>query len=351
MLLFDADVHESFSSVKDLIPYLDEPWRSIIVNGGWRGFNQPFAYTTQGAGNRADVRSKDGSASVSDYRMMREQLLDAYNPQYAVLTGYFYPAMFKMQFEFASAMAAAYNDFVVEHWLAKDERFIGSVHIVPQEPLTAAREIDRMGPHPQIKQVMLPVATLPYGDPYYAPIFEAAQRHGLIVALHHTIMAEGALGMGRYYIERHMLLPQPMMAEIISLVCCGVFDRYPDLKFILLEGGFSWLPHLLWRMDREYKSQRHEIPWLKKLPSSHLRERVRFSTQPTEDITAEQWGKLTDLMGSEDLLVFSTDYPHFDFDSPETAIPRGLPESLRRKIFWQNGADLYGVSPRTAAPA
>lgn len=60
MLLIDSDVHESFSSVRDLVPYLPEPYREWIARGAWRGFSQPFAYTSPGSGNRADVRNADG---------------------------------------------------------------------------------------------------------------------------------------------------------------------------------------------------------------------------------------------------------------------------------------------------
>jgi predicted TIM-barrel fold metal-dependent hydrolase len=138
-----------------------------------------------------------------------------------------------------------------------------------------------------------------------------------------------------------------MMAEVISLILNGVFDSYSELRFIILEGGFSWLPHLMWRMDREYRQGRVEVPWVKKLPSEHMRERLRFSTQPTEDLSPDQWLKLIDLMGSDEYLIFSTDYPHFDFDDPEASIPRALPADLREKIFWKNGAKFYDL----AAPA
>lgn len=345
MLLLDADVHESFSSVRDLVPYLPEPYREWIARGAWRGFSQPFCYTSPGSGNRADVRNSDGSASVSDYGVMQRQLLDAYDETYTVLTGYFYPTMLKLQFGLGSALAAAYNDYVAEHWLAKDKRFIGSAQINARDPDMAAREIDRMAAHPQIKQVMLPVVDdIAYGHPMYKPIFAAAARNNLAIALHHTVAAEGPFGMGLHYVERHTLLPTSMMAEVISLILNGVFDGFPNLRFIILEGGFSWLPHLLWRMDREYRQGRVEIPWVKKLPSEHMRERLRFSTQPTEDLSPDQWTKLIDLMGSDEYLIFSTDYPHFDFDDPNAAIPRALPEDLREKIFWKNGAAFYGLA-------
>ncbi|GAA3840293.1 amidohydrolase [[Pseudomonas] carboxydohydrogena] len=350
MPIIDTDVHESFSSLKDLVPYLPEPYKSWIANGAWRGFSQPFAYTSPGNGNRADVKSADGSASVSDYRLMRDQLLDPYKLTHAVLTGYFYPTGLKLQYGLATALASAYNDYVLEHWISKDKRFLGSVQINARDPEAAAREIDRMAAHPQIRQVMLPVVDdIAYGHPMYRPIFAAAERNKMMVAFHHTTFAQGPYGMGLHYMERHCLIPISLMPQVISLIANGVFDAYPNLRFMILEGGFSWLPHVMWRMDREYRQGRVEIPWVKKLPSQHCRERLRLSTQPTEDISGEDWMKLIDLMGTDDLLVFSTDYPHFDFDDPNAAIPRSLPAGTRDKILWKNAAQFYGLDIREPA--
>lgn len=130
---------------------------------------------------------------------------------------------------------------------------------------------------------------------------------------------------------------------LASLVCNGVFDTYPNLKFAMIESGFSWLPHLLWRFDQNYRALHQEVPWVKSLPSAHILERVRFSTQPTEDISAENWLRLIDMLGSDRLFIFSTDYPHWDFDAPDDAIPRSLPADLRQKIFYENARDLYDL--------
>jgi predicted TIM-barrel fold metal-dependent hydrolase len=73
--------------------------------------------------------------------------------RYGILTGYFYPSMLKTQREFATALASAYNDFMIENWLEKDDRFLGSIQIAPQDPLSAAQEIDRLGSHPRMIQV------------------------------------------------------------------------------------------------------------------------------------------------------------------------------------------------------
>jgi predicted TIM-barrel fold metal-dependent hydrolase len=348
--VIDIDVHEAFASLQALVPYLDEPWREMIRRGHWKGFTQPFTYWATGGGNRADAKPERGGPEGSDYELMRRQLLDAYDLRAAILTGYFYPVMLgDMQVEFASALASAYNSYQIEEWLSLDHRFRGSVHVAPQDPQAAAREIDRVGAHPQIVQVLLGITTRAYGNAFYFPIFEAAQRNGLKVATHHTVYVEGALGMGRYYIERHMLIPQGTMAQIISLVTSGAFDRFPELEFVCLEGGFTWLPHLMWRMDREYKSLRAEIPWVKRLPSEHVRERLRLSTQPVEDLSRDEFMKIIDLIGSDEVVMFATDYPHFDFDSPLRSLPPGLPEDLKRKILYENATRFYGLTEQTRA--
>ncbi len=276
---------------------------------------------------------------------MQRLLLDAYGIEVGILTGYFYPVMMgDMQVEFASA--SAYNDYQISEWLDKDERFRGSIHVAPQDPRAAAREIDRVGGHPQMVQVMLALGGLnrAYGDPFFFPVFEAAERNGLVIATHHNVYASGAFGMGRYYVERHVLIPQVTMSTLNSLTFNGVFDRFPSLKFTMLEGGFTWLPHLLWRMDREYKSLRQEVPWVKKLPSEHIvgDRRVTLATQPTEDLSADEWEKVIDLIGGDETLVFATDYLHFDFDSPTRALPSGLNADLKRKILSENARSFYG---------
>lgn len=342
--VIDVDVHEAFKSLQDLVPYLAEPWKSLIDSGAWKGFTQPFVYWGTGGGNRADSVPPEGGAPGSSYELMRRQLLDEYPIKYAILTGYFYPVMLQnMQHEFASAIASAYNDYQIENWIKKDSRFLGSIHVAPQDPKAAAREIDRMAEHPQMVQVMLPIADRAYGEDFYFPIYEAAQRHNLLIAMHHTVIVKGALGMGRYYIERHMLIPQGMMAEIYSLIAGGVFSRFPGIRVVGLEGGFSWLPHLMWRADREYKSLRQEVPWVKHLPSRYLHDQLRLAIQPTEDINADQWMKVTELMGSDKMLMFATDYPHFDFDSPERALPSGLPEDIKRKVLHDNAMEFYNL--------
>jgi uncharacterized protein len=165
--IIDTDVHESFRSHRDLIPYLDEPWRGLIERGAWKGMTgRPYAFWSAGGGLRVDAKPESDEAghAASSYEMMRQQLLDLYNIERVILTGYFYPAVRgDMQVEFSTALASAYNDFLIDEWLNKDERFRSSIHVAPQDPDGAGREIERLGEHPQFVQVMLPMGKRGYG--------------------------------------------------------------------------------------------------------------------------------------------------------------------------------------------
>ena len=243
--------------------------------------------------------------------------------------------------EFATALTTAYNNWVIEHWLERDPRLLTSIHVAPQDPQGAAREIERLGDHPRVVQVLLPLGQWAYGEPFYHPIFAAAARHHLVIGLHHSTAVTSALGQGRYYIEWHANVPQTAMATLTSLVCNGVFEKFPSLHFAVLESGWSWLPHLLWRFDQNYRSLHQEIPWVKQLPSTSLRERVKFSTQPTEDFSAQNWLRLIDMLETDRLFIFATDYPHWDFDSPDASIPHRLPSDLKQHVVFRDIAKIF----------
>ena len=107
---------------------------------------------------------------------------------------------------------------------------------------------------------------------------------------------------------------------VASLVIEGVFEAFPTLNFVSLEGGFVWAGPLAWRMDRLFERFRAEVPHLKLRPSEYLKRNMYFATQPMEEppnrrhlLDAVEW------IGT-DRLLFSSDYPHWDFDDPLRAI-------------------------------
>ena len=130
-------------------------------------------------------------------------------------------------------------------------------------------------------------------------------------------------------------------AQLISLVFEGVFDRFPGLRVVCIEGGVAWVPPLAWRMDRLFEEMSDEVPELSRRPSEYLRQQVWWTTQPVEEpVRGEHLLQALDRVG-HDRLLFATDYPHWDYDDPARAFPVPLPAGLRERVFAQNAVALY----------
>jgi len=202
---------------------------------------------------------------------------------------------------------------------------------------------------PGFVQVHIPLSNRLLGDRHHYPIFEAAERHALPVAVHPNaidgIFRTGpstAGGTPSYYAEWHTGLTQVFQANLISLVCQGVFERFPGLRVIMTEGGFAWLPDVLWRMDKNWRGLRDELPWLTRPPSEYVFDHVRFTTQPfIEPAKRAHVAQICDMIQADRVLLFSTDYPHWDFNDPVRALA-ALPPHVKERVFARNALELYG---------
>ncbi len=112
----------------------------------------------------------------------------------------------------------------------------------------------------------------------------------------------------------------------------------------MIEAGFAWAPSLLWRLDKHWSRMRAETPHLTRPPSEYARENIWWTTQPMEE--PERHRHLLDVIGwlGWDRLLFATDYPHWDFDSPAEVLPNGGTQAQRHGLFRGNAAALYGLA-------
>jgi predicted TIM-barrel fold metal-dependent hydrolase len=352
--MIDCDVHQNLTSIGELLPYLPEVYREHIEHGGYAGISFPeYHWSHPGGFWRDDAFPSDGSPPGSDYELLRSQLLDQYHIDYAILTGEDILTVSAMPSpQLASALARAYNDWLIETWLSRDRRLKGSVAVATQDVDKAAEEIRRVGRNSDIVQVLLPSHNrIGYGDPYYRPIYEAAVEHDLVIGIHAgaggcgTMGVPSAAGWPTYYLEWHSLANTQMMAQLTSLVCHGVFETFPSLRVVLIEGGVCWLPGCLWRLDQDYKALRKEVPWLKRLPSEYVHDHIRLSTQPLErPDDLRELRTMLELIGPE-MLLFASDYPHWDFDNP-LRLP--IRKEWQDQIFDTNARDWYRLP--VAAP-
>ncbi len=346
--LIDADIHNGIKDPRDLLPYLAKPWHQQWLGGG-SGVGQPY-YSPVGV-LRKDAIPDAGGFSGSDPAYMLKDHFDRYAIDYGILTGQGTPEMsLNPDLDYGNAVCSAYNDYLIDQWLSVSPRFKGSLMINHSDPQAAAKEIMRVGGHPDIVQVMMSSASrMPFGQRFYHPIYEAAERMGLPVAIHPGTEGRGISGpptpsgYPSRYMEWHNTLPTNYMGHINSLVCEGVFEKFPSLKFVGIEGGIAWLPHLMWRMDKNYKALRDTTPWLKKLPSEYIRAHILLTTQPIEEPEhPEHLVQIFKMCGAEDMVMYSSDYPHWDFDHPKLALAP-FPKEIRAKVQAQNAIKLYNL--------
>ena len=357
--LIDCDMHPKLRSLSDLFPYLPERWRQRIgvkepgkkQDPGTRRnvFSVPnrFYFHPEGA-SRLDAIGPEGGPPGSDFETTKSQLLDKYRIDYAIIVGQDCTGLSGIpDADLAAAFASAYNDWVLDAWCSRDPRFKAAIWVSPRDPHLAAQEIDRLGDHPDCVQVQISPMNILLGQRFFYPIYEAAVRHGLPVAIHGGAESSGvndpllAGGTPSYYIELHSGLPQLGWAHITSLICEGVFERFPTMKFILQEMGYAWVPGLMWRLDMDWRSLRTEVPWVKRPPSEYIIDHVRFTSQPVEEPPRPEYQRqILEMIVAEKTIIFASDYPHWDFDDPRQILNE-VSESLRRRIFYENALEIF----------
>jgi predicted TIM-barrel fold metal-dependent hydrolase len=355
--MIDCDVH-IYGSDDEILAYVDPGQREWFrLQGGLGLPGYPFGHPT--GWFRHDSAYELGTEDGNSLEATQRQLLDPFGVEIGVLTASYGLAVSLMTSAYrAEAFGRAHNDWVRERWLDQDSRLRGSIVCPAQEPRVAAAEIRRVAADDRFVQVLLVGGSeRPYGDPRYLPIFEAATECGLPVAIHSggeavgVAAPPGGAGIPSFYIEWHTLgAAGSIMAHLVSLLCHGVFDRFPSLKVLLMEGGIAWLPGILWRLDTNWRALRPEVPWLDRKPSETAREHIRFSTQPLEhtDGHDELLFEMLEAVGAPDILCFATDYPHWDSDDPAFMLRR-LPEAWREPVMHSNAAALYGQRLALAA--
>ena len=350
LAVIDCDIHAAMPN--DATLFKDWPTRGqrhpeMFGMRGHIGGAYPRAVPNAA---RLDSYPPNGLPPGGDLPFLQEQLLDEWDLEYGIMTP-LYGAGGMINLEYGAALASAVNDWQLAEWVEPEPRLRGSILVAYEDGELAAQEIDRVGDNPGFVQVLLVVRTRePLGHRKYWKMYEAACRHDLPIAIHFGGSGGGPItgtGWPSHYIEDHGGMPQAFQPQVISLVTEGIFELFPTLKIVLIEGGFAWVPPLMWRMDQSWKRLKEEAPRVKRLPSDYVRDHFWITTQPMEEPPQQRYfEELLEQMNMNDKLMFATDYPHWDFDAPDRALPTTLPLALRRAIMADNARTLYKLERR-----
>ncbi|MDR0358698.1 MAG: amidohydrolase family protein [bacterium] len=327
----DCDVHNEVPSIHALVPYLPPYWveqvRDTIFTGPLDSYYPVSESRAPLEGVRAWLDETGPAAAILSCTYAIDSL---HNPDQAV------------------ALARAINDWQVAEWLVQDPRLRASIVVPSQLPALAAEEIERVAEHPGFVQVLLPARSHhPYGSRLYIPLWEAIARHGLVGGIHFGGApgnASSPSGWPSYFLEEYAGAALTFATQVTSLVTEGVFDRFPELRVTLLESGCTWLPPHLWRFDKEWKNLRRQVPWVRRPPSEYVRDHVRLTITPL-DAPGEpgQLPSVVEELGSPDLLLYASDYPHLHGGDPERDVLAHLDPELGRRIREDNARAWYGL--------
>jgi len=349
-LVLDSDVHPGMDQ-KDLLSRLDKRWRDRYEHYGVRNPSQATYPRVRNSGGRLD--SRPDASPGSSLGLTQSQLLDEFKEDYAILLPLGASTYSGTTPEFAAALCRAVNDQIREGWLDQDPRLRSTLNVPLEAPELAVAEIERCAGDPRFVQVLgSPNLEAQVGDRKYWPIYRAAAEAGLPIAAHTGGFDAHHNGTGwpSYYLEYHISWRASVAEMVLSMVCEGVFQEIPDLKVVLVEGCTCWGGPLQWTMDSVRTVAGGEIAHLERTPSEYFRDHFWFTTQPLEEPEdPRQLVEALEFTQMTDHIMFSSDYPHWDFDSPARTLPASMPREMRDKIMGINAANLYGLHPLGAA--
>jgi hypothetical protein len=343
--LIDTDVHVSIPDARVLLPYLEPYWREHVQRRGLERENlEASAYPSNAAINaRPDWKPEKGVPG-SRLDLLQSQLLDRYGHRNAILN-VIHGAQVMFSEDLSLAFCRAINNYIAAEWLDRDSRLRASIVVPPHSAELAAEEVERLADDHRFVQILtLAMGELPLGRRQHWPLYRVAEKHGLPIGIHAGSSFRhppSAGGWGSLYLEDYVSYAQGFAGALNSMVTEGVFVKFPALKVVLIESGVTWLPASLWRLDKTWRGVRAETPWLEEQPTHTIRRNVRLTLQPFDaPPTQDQVTKFLEQLGSEEMLMFSSDYPHWHYDGDD-AIPEGLPDALIQKICIENPLNTY----------
>ena len=273
--------------------------------------------------------------------------------------------------DFAIAQCQAYNDWLSDFCATAPNRFFG-IAIIPQQDVdAAAAEIRRASQKPGLVGTFIrpnPVVEWHhFHDPVYDPMWKAAADVGWPLGLHPYLAADlpgavlglhlntvksrtgmrmgAGLNMDNIFYTQAIGNPVDMMTALCFVLAGGVCERYPDLRFIVLETNGGWITPWMERLDHHWKTFPFDVPDCKLAPSEYFRRQCYISFDADEETLAIAAG--SPYVG-DDRIIWASDYPHPDAKFPGTVDElteniEPLAEDARANIAWRNAQRLYDL--------
>ena len=257
---------------------------------------------------------------------------------------------------YALAHTRAYNRWIEEFSAGSGGRLVPIAHLSLGDPAAAARELRRAVRAGARGGFLLPftLSGLPHGHPAHDPLWAAAEELDVPIAIHTGVdptardlhrrfdgltWPEGVV-QGIWYLQ--LMFAQAVQQAFSTFFLYATFDRFPQLKLVVLESGAGWLAYWLDRMDAFATGPLRVTLPLRERPSTYVRRQCWISADPDERALPPVIEHVGD-----DRFLWATDYPHSDHGAGYMEelheLGERLPADSRRRLFGENAARLYGL--------
>ncbi len=244
----------------------------------------------------------------------------------------------------AVQLVLAYNSWLVKTILPHDQRLRTLLSLPVEDPDACLRTIREHGDNPQVIGFMI-VSQRNMGvhKNQYMPIYRELEERGLPLAFHAGPSWKDTMTqtMNRFLSVHAMSFVTCNMTHMTNWIINGLPERFPKLKVIWVESGLAWIPFMMQRLDSEFLKRQSDAPLLKRRPSEYMRE-MFFTCQPMEASHPDLLEATFKAMNAKTQLLYSSDWPHWDFDTPGGffSLPF-LDEESRRNILGENARKLF----------
>ncbi|MEP7105540.1 MAG: amidohydrolase family protein [Chloroflexota bacterium] len=251
------------------------------------------------------------------------------------------------QLEVEVELARAYNRWLVDRVLPASPRIKTMAYLPLSDPDASVEFIEEFADKPGVLGFMVTaVRYQPIHQNRFVKVFAALNERSLPVAFHSgPNWSDKPFEQLNRFLGVHALgFPFYAMIQLTNLVLNGIPERFENLKLIFMEAGQAWVQLLIARLDNEYRQRSSEAPLLKRLPSEYIRE-MYFTTQPLEQFDdMDHTRAMYEEINGESQLLYSSDYPHQDFDLPTQVYDLPfLSDAGRRAILGGNALRLFGL--------
>lgn len=253
------------------------------------------------------------------------------------------------QVEIEVQLARAYNRWLIENVLAVEPRIHSMLYLPFNDPAATYRTVQEFAGKKGVVGFMVVAARYrPVYHNDYMKTYALLEELGLPLAFHagYDWNDKSMMQLNRFISVHALGFVWHNLVHLTNWIVNGLPERFPKLKTIWIESGLAWIPFLMQRLDHEYMMRSSEAPELKRLPSEYMND-MFFSSQPME--IPRDLGALETtfrMIKADTQLLYSSDYPHWDFDLPSTIYD--LPfvgETAKRNILGGNALRLFGIDP------